>query len=226
MMWNKTIASPATGGRWFWPAWGAAFLGFPIGGAAATLLVGPIESVGAALIAGAVAGGVIGAAQWLVLRRRIPLSALWVAVTAGGMAVGMALGQVLLGDNTTMQPLLLRGLVQITMFLVLVMIHFGLLIGGYRHPAAGTTESVIAAVLVFGLLLTWTPPPWSRRAATAAQSFGTLGVVVGLFTIALGIGPRTILDITLNVVLLLTLIAGVASTKRGARHVQAARMTS
>jgi hypothetical protein len=125
-----------------------------------------------------------------------------------------------------MQPLLLRGLVQITMFLVLVMIHFGLLIGGYRHPAAGTTESVIAAVLVFGLLLTWTPPPWSRRAATAAQSFGTLGVVVGLFTIALGIGPRTILDLTLNVVLLLTLIAGVASTKRGARHVQAARMAS
>ena len=111
MMWNKTIASPATGGRWFWPAWGAAFLGFPIGGAAATLLVGPIESVGAALIAGAVAGGVIGAAQWLVLRRRIPLSALWVAATAGGMAVGMALGQVLLGDSTTMQPLLLRGLV-------------------------------------------------------------------------------------------------------------------
>jgi hypothetical protein len=117
-------------------------------------------------------------------------------------------------------------LVQITMFLVLVMIHFGLLIGGYRHPAAGTTESVIAAVLVFGLLLTWTPPPWSRCAATAAQSFGTLGVVVGLFTIALGIGPRTILDLTLNVILLLTLIAGVASTKRGARHVQEAWMAS
>ena len=111
MMWNKTLASPVGPGRWFWPGWGAAFLGFPIGGAAATLLVGPIESVGAALIAGAVAGGVIGAAQWLVLRRRIPLSALWVAATAGGMAVGMALGQVLLGDATTMQPLLLRGLV-------------------------------------------------------------------------------------------------------------------
>src|SRR5919202_2719435 len=97
--------------RWFWPAWGAAFLGFPIGGSAAALLAGPIESVGTAVIAGALAGGVIGAAQWLVLRRRLQLSALWVAATAGGMAVGMALGQVLLGDNTTMQPLLLRGLV-------------------------------------------------------------------------------------------------------------------
>jgi hypothetical protein len=146
MMWNKTIASPATSGRWFWPAWGAAFLGFPIGGAAATLLVGPIESVGAALIAGAVAGGVIGAAQWLVLRRRIPLSALWVAATAGGMAVGMALGQVLLGDNTTMQPLLLRGLV------------VGAAIGTAQAALLRgilATPTVWAAVVTLGWPLAW-----------------------------------------------------------------------
>src|SRR5579884_3030774 len=43
-------------------------------------------------------------------------------------------------------------LLQIAMFLVLVTIHFGLLIGGYGHPAAATTESVIAVVLVLGLL--------------------------------------------------------------------------
>jgi hypothetical protein len=110
MMRNKTIANPG-GGRWFWPAWGAAFLGFPIGGAVATPLVGPVESVGAALIAGAIAGSVIGGAQWLVLRRRLPLSTLWVLATAGSMALGMALGEVLLGHETSMQPLLLRGLV-------------------------------------------------------------------------------------------------------------------
>ena len=97
--------------RWFWPAWGAAFLGFPIGGSAAALLAGPIESVGTAVIAGALAGGVIGAAQWLVLRRRLPLSAVWVAATAGGMAIGMALAHVLLGDSTAQLPLLLRALV-------------------------------------------------------------------------------------------------------------------
>jgi predicted alpha/beta hydrolase len=76
MMRNETLVSPR-GARWFWPASGAVFLGFPIGGAAATALVGPIETVGAAAVAGAVAGGVIGAAQWLVLRRRLALSALW-----------------------------------------------------------------------------------------------------------------------------------------------------
>jgi hypothetical protein len=105
-------------------------------------------------------------------------------------------------------------LLQIAIFLALVSIHFGLLIGGYRHRNAGTTESVIAAALVAGLLLTWTPPPWSRRAAAAAQSFGILGVLAGLFTIALGIGPRTTLDLALNGALLLTLIAGLVITLR------------
>jgi hypothetical protein len=35
-----------------------------------------------------------------VLRRRLPLSGLWVAATGAGMAVGMTLGQVVLGDDT------------------------------------------------------------------------------------------------------------------------------
>jgi hypothetical protein len=108
-MWNKTTSSPR-GDRWFWPAWAAAFLGFPIGGAAAYLLLGPIETVGTAAIAGAVSGAAVGTGQWLVLRRRLPLSALWVPATASAMAVGLAVGHVLLGDDTTMQPLLLRGL--------------------------------------------------------------------------------------------------------------------
>src|ERR1700704_4248958 len=111
-------------------------------------------------------------------------------------------------------------LVQVAMFLVLATIHFGLLIDGYRHAAAGTTELGITVLLVFGLLLTWMLPPWSRRAAIVAQSFATLGVLVGLFTFALGIGPRTILDLTLTGILLLILIAGLAFTGRGAWHEQ------
>src|SRR5207302_2334687 len=104
-------------------------------------------------------------------------------------------------------------LLQIAIFLLMVSIHFGLLIGGYRRRSAGTVELVIAAALVAGLLLTWTPRPWSRRSAVAVQSFGTLGVLAGLSTIAIGIGPRTMLDFTLNAALLLTLIVGLAITR-------------
>jgi hypothetical protein len=104
-------ATASRGGRWFWPAWGAAFLGFPVGGTAATALVGPVDTVAKAALAGAVAGAVLGAAQWLLLRQRLPVPAWWVAATGGGMAVGMALGAALLGDETAGAPLLLRGLV-------------------------------------------------------------------------------------------------------------------
>jgi hypothetical protein len=83
-VWNKTTPIPH-GDRWFSPAWGSAFLGFSIGGTAAAALLGPVENVGAAAIGCVVAGGVVGAAQWLVLRRRLPLSALWVIVTAGAV---------------------------------------------------------------------------------------------------------------------------------------------
>jgi hypothetical protein len=97
--------------RWIWVAWGAAFLGFPAAGVAAAALAGPVQTPGSAALAGAVAGGVIGAAQWLALRRRLPLSPLWIPTTAAGMAVGVTLGHVLLGDDTSARPLLLRGLV-------------------------------------------------------------------------------------------------------------------
>src|SRR5438132_8892202 len=104
-------------------------------------------------------------------------------------------------------------LLQIAILLSMVSIHFGLLTGGYRHGSAGRAELLIAAVLVAGLLLTWTPRPWSRRSATAVQAFGILGVLVGLSTIAIGVGPRTMLDFTLNAALLLTLIVGLAITR-------------
>jgi hypothetical protein len=107
-------------------------------------------------------------------------------------------------------------LVQVAIFLVAVAIHFGQLPVGDRHRAAGTAESVIAAVLLAGLLLTWTPSPWNRRAAVAAQTLGIVGVLVGLFTIAVGIGPRTALDLALHGAMLLTLVAGLAVTLRKA----------
>jgi hypothetical protein len=100
---------------------------------------------------------------------------------------------------------------------MLASVHFALLVGGYRHRAAGATELLIVAVLVIGLLMTWVPSHWSLRAATVAQSFATLGVVVGRLTSALGLGSRTILDLTLNLFLLLTLAAGLVIVRRGAQ---------
>jgi hypothetical protein len=98
----------STGWR-FWGAWGLAFLGFPLGGLAALGLVGGVESVLDGAIGGAACGAVLGAVQWLVLRRRLSLSRNWIVATSLGMAGGLALTLALFGTTTAGSALLLRG---------------------------------------------------------------------------------------------------------------------
>ena len=101
-------------------------------------------------------------------------------------------------------------------FLVAAAIHFGVLVDGYGHREAGTAETVIAVVLLAGLALTWARPPWPRRAAIGAQAFAALGVLVGLFTIAIGVGPRTVPDVAYHLAILAVLVAGlVLAARRG-----------
>jgi len=101
---------------------------------------------------------------------------------------------------------------QLAIFLFAASIHFDLLLEGFGHRAAGIAESIIAAVLLLGLILSWAPLRWARGAAVATQSFGILGVIVGLFTIAVGVGPRTVLDLTIHGAMLVVLIAGLIVT--------------
>jgi hypothetical protein len=103
-------------------------------------------------------------------------------------------------------------LVQVAGFVVLASIHFGVLIGGYRHPPPGATELVIVAALVVAFVLTWGPPARGQRAATAAQLFAMLGVVVGLITVTLGVERGSTLEVALNVALLLTVTTGLVVT--------------
>ncbi len=63
-------------------------------------------------------------------------------------------------------------------------------------------------MLIVGLVVTLASPSRARVAAIAVQSFGILGVVVGLITIAVGIGPRTSLDLALHGLMLIVLVAG------------------
>jgi hypothetical protein len=76
---------------WLWPL--AVLIGFPIGGFIADLVVDGVDSVGTAVAGGLIAGAVIGAAEWFVLRRWV--SWLWIPATSMGMAVGLAAGAAL-----------------------------------------------------------------------------------------------------------------------------------
>ena len=93
---SSVAVTPARPLVWAWPL--AILVGFPIGGLLANLIVGRVDSVGAALAGGLVAGAVIGTAQWLALRPLVPW--IWAAATSIGMAVGLAAGAALVEYET------------------------------------------------------------------------------------------------------------------------------
>jgi hypothetical protein len=90
--------------------WCLSFLGLPIGGFAAEVIVGPIDAVWVAVAAGAIAGLTIGAAQWLVLRK-IGIDARWIALTGVGLALGLGIGVAVFDYGTSTGDLALLGAV-------------------------------------------------------------------------------------------------------------------
>jgi hypothetical protein len=105
-------------------------------------------------------------------------------------------------------------------FAVAALIHAGVLAGGYRHREAAIAESVIAAVLALGLLVSASSPRSSRAAGLAAQGFALLGTCVGIFTMAIGVGPQSRFDVGLHVGFVTLLVTGLVAVAR--RHARVA----
>ncbi len=102
-------------------------------------------------------------------------------------------------------------------FIAAALVHFGVLVHGYEHPQARVAESVIALVLLVSAGVAWVRPAWTRDAGLAGQGFALLGTLVGLFTIAIGVGPRTVPDLTYHAFIVIVLVWGltVAARTRG-----------
>ena len=107
-------------------------------------------------------------------------------------------------------------LVEGASFASAALVHFGVLFEGTRHRKAGIAESVIAAVLLAGLALTWLRRAWTRSVGIAVQAFALLGTLVGVFTIAIGIGPRTNADVAYHVAVVAVLVCGLVVSARRA----------
>ncbi len=90
--------------------WAATLLAFPLAGLAGRAVAGPVDSTWTAVLAGLVAGLVIGAAQWLALRR-IGIDTRWILATAGGLAVGLGLGFAIFGYGETVADMWIVGAV-------------------------------------------------------------------------------------------------------------------
>ena len=85
------------------------FAGFPLGGLAAFLLTGPVDSTASAIAGGLVTGVVLGAVQAWAMRADRRLFAAWALATAVGLAVGLAIGASLVGFSTGLGDLAIQG---------------------------------------------------------------------------------------------------------------------
>jgi hypothetical protein len=89
--------------------WMVTFVGFPLGGLAAELLTGPVDSVGTALLGGLITGSILGAVQvWGIGRRRPPVGR-WIAATAIGLMVGLGVGVTAVDYDTSVGALVIQG---------------------------------------------------------------------------------------------------------------------
>jgi hypothetical protein len=86
-------------------------------------------------------------------------------------------------------------------FFVTALVHFGFLVNGYEHLKASIAETVIGTMLVIGLVGIWICPAMTRTVGLTVHIFAFIGTLIGGFTIAVGIGPRTVPDVLYHIAL-------------------------
>jgi hypothetical protein len=109
-------------------------------------------------------------------------------------------------DHRSLLPRLL--LFEAATYAIASLVHFGVMIHGFEHDRAGTAEAIIAAVLLVGFAITRLRPGWTRSAAFLVQLFALLGTFVGLFSIVVGFGPRTVPDVVYHAAIVVVLLVG------------------
>jgi hypothetical protein len=99
-------------------------------------------------------------------------------------------------------------------FLLAALIHAGRLVQGYQHRPARIAESVLALALLAGLATSVLRPALTRAAGLFAQGFALLGTLVGIFTIIVGVGPRSVPDVIYHLAMVGLLLWGLGTTAR------------
>ena len=104
--------------------------------------------------------------------------------------------------------------IEAMVFALAALLHAGVLAPGYEHWKAATAESVISLILLAGLVAVFMAPASSRRWGLAAQGLALFGTCIGLFTIAIGVGPRTPVDLAIHAGMIALLVTGLVVTAR------------
>lgn len=108
-------------------------------------------------------------------------------------------------------------IVEACVFFAAALTHFGILGNGYQHQQAGRAETAIAIVLFAGWISMLSRSSWTHRIGLGVQAFALFGTLVGIFTIAVGVGPRTALDLIYHGCMIVLLLCGLTITMRARR---------
>jgi hypothetical protein len=155
-------------------SWLPTFLGFPLGGLAAKLIVGPVDSITPAIIGGAITGAVLGGAQWLALRRRGLSPMPWIAATTVGLAIGLGAGAHVVDYATTTTALATQGAL---CGLVLGLAQ-GLVLKGQLGRIAWAWPAALAVLWALGWTITASAGIDVERHYTVFGSSGAIAVTV------------------------------------------------
>jgi hypothetical protein len=139
---TPTTAHPVLTGREV-ARWSVTFLGYPLGGFAALLAVGRVDSAQTAVVGGLLTGLVLGAVQAWGLGRNRPHVVAWTFATAVGFAVGLGLGASLVDFDTSLTALVTQGAFT------------GLTVGAAQALVLLPRLGVLAAVWVPALGVIW-----------------------------------------------------------------------
>jgi len=100
-------------------------------------VAGPVDDLRAALVGGLVSGAVLGAAQAWGLGRHRPPVVPWIAATAVGLMVGLAIGAAVVGFETDLGSLVVQGAI--------------------CGVAVGTAQAIVLRSRLGRLALAWPP---------------------------------------------------------------------
>jgi hypothetical protein len=152
------------------------FAGFPAGGFAAVLIVGPVDTLGTALAGGLITGAVIGVVQaWGLgfgLERGRGPAVQWTVATALGLMVGLGTGALTVGFGTSLTALVVQGAI------------CGLLVGIAQATVLRTRLGllalgwpvVLAGIWAIGWVITTSAGVQVQQQFTVFGSFGAIAV--------------------------------------------------
>jgi hypothetical protein len=106
-------------------------------------------------------------------------------------------------------------MVEVVMFAFVALAHAGILTTGHEHTQAAVAEAVIAVLLGAALITGFVSPSQTRIVALVTQTLALLALIAGFAAIAMDLMPRTLANLLVFAIMLVTVIFGLLVAKRG-----------